>query len=240
MAVFLRRRRHDAPLQRLVSLSAKIVPKSHKTLVSTARSTSSSSMSHSSHTSLVGSIVERKAGTSVSPPGKASAKSGFPVAQHRSKSAFARAREEQKKAEGNSRLPRPPTVTKTAASSPLVRKSDDGEEEDSKAEVIAKASEDWRRQMEEDNQRRVENMSAEELEDARQQILKQFGPDIAEILKQSRATRDNERVKAGIPSNKPVRPSTPRTEAKLLKSALLQFASSFSPVSNGSPRCYSL
>ena len=176
-------------------------------------------MSQSSHTSLVGSIVERKLQSpSVPPTVKISGKTGFPIAQHRSKSVFARAREEQKKEGGSARPPRPPTVTRTAVRSPLVQSDSNAEEESRNARVIAQASEDWRRQMEEDNQRRVENMSAEELEDARRQIFEQFGPDIGELLKQTRAAKEAERARTEHSTGKPVRPSTPRADSKVLKS----------------------
>lgn len=175
-------------------------------------------MSQSPNTSLVGSIFERKSSSSLPPAVRTSGKTGFPVAQHRSKSAFARARDEQRKVESGSRLAQPPTITRLAEKSPAVAAKvvESGEDELKKAHVIAKASEDWRQQMEKENQRRVDNMSPKELEAARKEILEQFGPEIAEILKQSRATRE---AGATNPSRENARLNHVRTGSKQLKSA---------------------
>jgi RNA polymerase II-associated protein 1 len=175
-------------------------------------------MSQSSNTSLVGSIFERKASSSLPPTARTLGKTGFPIAQHRSKSAFARARDEQRKVESSSRAGRPPAIVRLAETSPAGAADavESGEDESKKAQVIAKASEDWRQQMEEENQRRVENMSPEELEAARKEILDQFGPDIAEILKQSRAMRE---AGAENPARGSARVGHTRTESKVLKSA---------------------
>ena len=132
--------------------------------------------------------------------------------QHRSKSAFSRARGEQKKGESSSRLPQPPVV-KPAVS----RATEIVEEKDAAAEVIAQASDDWRRQMEEENQRRVESMSAEELEAARREILEHFGPGIGEMLRQSRANREAASASAD-PLRNGLSPARPRIDSKVLKS----------------------
>lgn len=171
-------------------------------------------MSHPTKPSLIGSIIERKAASHSSPTVKTSGKTGFPTVQHRSQSAFSRARNEQQKGKSSSRPIQPPPI-KSAASHNI----DSVEDEAAKAEVIAQASDDWRRQMEEENQRRVENMSPEELEAARREIIEQFGPNIGEILRESKAARE-----AATGSMNPLRSGAgttrPRIDSKLLKSAL--------------------
>ncbi|KAI0698163.1 hypothetical protein BC835DRAFT_695137 [Cytidiella melzeri] len=188
-------------------------------------------MSQSSGPSLVGAVVERKAGLSIPPAVKTSGKTGFPVAQHRSRSAFSRARDEQKKADGSSRLPRPPAVTRAAGKPPIINDIDKTEDESSQAHVIAQASDEWRRQIEEENQRRVESMSPEELEAARKEIFEQFGPDVGEILRRSRAAREAERANAENPLRSAARPSHPLQESKVLKSAMASRAASPDPMS---------
>ncbi|KAI0345577.1 hypothetical protein BDW22DRAFT_1353080 [Trametopsis cervina] len=188
-------------------------------------------MSQSSKPSLVGSILERKGGTSSPPSVRTTGKTGFPVVQHRSKSAFSRAREEGKKGEGSSRLPQPPSVRPSAVNLDARSSVDGVEDEPSKAEVIAQASNDWRRQMEEDNQRRVETMSAEELEEARKSILEQFGPDIGEILRQSRLSRQVAPMNLEDPLHSSGRANKPRADSKVLKSAIASRAASPDPLS---------
>lgn len=135
---------------------------------------------------MVGSIVERKQSSPSTPPTpKGNGKTGFPSVQHRSKSAFSRSRDNQKK---SSSLGRPTHAPLVAPSTHSVE-TDDGDEPSS-GKAIAEATEDWRKQMEEENRRKVESMSAEEVEAEKKEILERFGPDIAEILKKARAARE--------------------------------------------------
>ncbi|EPT00236.1 hypothetical protein FOMPIDRAFT_99957 [Fomitopsis schrenkii] len=132
---------------------------------------------------LVGSIFERKPNSKPSAPtfrADVSGKTGFPFVQHRSKSAFARAREEQKKGEP-SRLQNVPVVypaMKLEIPAPKVV-----------AQPSSGESGDWRQQIEEENQRRVEAMTEEEREQERREILEKFGPDVSEILRKAREAR---------------------------------------------------
>ena len=134
--------------------------------------------------SLIGSIVERRPGPSSSsrvpqPP----TKTGFPPVQHRSKSAFARARDDQKRSSGTERLPHPPRVF-PASPTPKVIQVDDERPQTSELNGS------WRRQVEEENERRVENMSEAEREEERREILERFGPGIGDVLRKARAARE--------------------------------------------------
>ena len=51
-------------------------------------------------------------------------------------------------------------------------------------------ADDWRHQAEEENTRKVESMSPEELEQEQKEILERFGPNIADVLKKARAARE--------------------------------------------------
>lgn len=115
---------------------------------------------------LIGSVVERKTSTWSNPP-KPSAQTnlGFPSAQHRSKSAFARNKEKQRN-HGAARLRNVPNIV-----------SAPGQEAN---------PDDWREQMGSENQRRVEAMTEEEREEEKKQIYERFGPEIGSILKRAK------------------------------------------------------
>ena len=176
-------------------------------------------MSQSSKGSLVGSIIERKSAASpASPPApRPNAKHGFPSVQHRSKSAFQRAREDKTRAGNSERPSMPPVVTspQTAEKS----RADEDEEEPRSSRIIAEATENWRRQMEEENMKRVEAMTEEEREAERREILERFGPNVGEILRKARAAREAALAEGGQPNG---RSSRPRADSKVLKSAYKQ------------------
>ncbi|KAK7689958.1 hypothetical protein QCA50_006598 [Cerrena zonata] len=140
------------------------------------------------NTPLIGSVFERKPGTpsTFRPKTSDSEKTGFPSAKHRSKSAFARARNVEKLG-GQERPREPPSITAI----PPKQSSDDQSPAD-----------DWRHQVEEENMRRVENMSPEELEQERKEILDRFGSNLGDILKKARAARETKEV--GDSSRKPI------------------------------------
>lgn len=143
-------------------------------------------------TSLVGSIVERKPGSPAhvsSPTNNGSRTTGFPPVQHRSKSAFARARENSKNNTNSQRPQQVPTISPSSINPrPDVPRRDASPGVD---EVVnQKESDEWRKQMEEENQRRVDSMTDEELEDARREILQKFGFNVGEILQKVRKARE--------------------------------------------------
>ena len=125
---------------------------------------------------LIGSVFERKPGSSSSfrPRASDSTRTGFPSVKHRSQSAFARARNVEQSG-GQDRPQQPPRVTALPPRRPV------GEEP---------LADDWRHQAEEENTRKVESMSPEELEQEQKEILERFGPNIADVLKKARAARE--------------------------------------------------
>ncbi|KDR82536.1 hypothetical protein GALMADRAFT_112269 [Galerina marginata CBS 339.88] len=129
---------------------------------------------------IIGSIVERRPSSSNwAPKPSSSSKTGFPTVQHRSKSAFSRNREEQRKL-GGSRLKDAPTVShsnKTPLSPPP-------------------EPDDWRQQISRDNEDRVAAMTDEEREEERRQILDRFGAQVGDILKRARQARIKKQEKA--------------------------------------------
>ncbi|KAL4249373.1 RPAP1 family protein [Abortiporus biennis] len=181
-------------------------------------------------TSLVGSIVERKtsASSSSSVPKPASSNvTGFPAAQHRSLSAFARARTEQK----TNRQERPQKAPTIQALGSIVRE-----------DVAERGKDDWRKQMEAENKRKVESMTEEEREQERQEILARFGPGIADVMKKIKAAREG-----GVPENisstdlpnsiitSPMSPTSPSRGKQPRKGALVSRPSS-PPLSTSSTR----
>lgn len=162
-----------------------------------------------SQTSLVGSILERKPQSKPSAPtfrADVLGKTGFPSVQHRSKSAFARAREEQKKGEPSRRqiVPVVHPAMKVEIPAPRVM-----------TQPSSGGSGDWRKQVEEENLRRVEAMTEEEREQERREILEKFGPDVGEILRKAREARlRREKEFAGVEDGReeiPLVSSPPRS-----------------------------
>jgi RNA polymerase II-associated protein 1 len=133
-------------------------------------------MSQASAHSLVGSIVERFPNSSSLAPPKhlnAVAKTGFPPAQHRSKSVFSKSR---KDSEGSGST----TASASASfSSPLANVS-----------LPSAHTSDWRSQIHEENERRVAGMTEEEHARARAAILDHFGDGIGDVLNKVRGLRE--------------------------------------------------
>lgn len=144
----------------------------------------------STERSLIGSVFERKTSTTQNLPSPRFAKppgSGFPAVQHRSKSAFARAREEEK----STRNVRPTTV-------PLVIPARPVEQHQSRDfEVGSRTADDvMRQQISEENARRVANMTEEEREQERREVLEQLGSGAGDLLERVRAARSRNTTKA--------------------------------------------
>ena len=120
-------------------------------------------MANSGSSSLVGSIVERKVGSAPSPPAvRSSGKTGFPTVQHRSKSAFARSRDAQKKGSGTTERHKKPPVVQGGIK-PAVQTVGDDDEDEARSQVIAQASDYWRRQIEEENHKKIERGKLEKI-----------------------------------------------------------------------------
>ncbi|KAG2075187.1 hypothetical protein BDR04DRAFT_1092054 [Suillus decipiens] len=144
----------------------------------------------SAERSLIGSVFERKTSTAQSLPSPRFAKvpgSGFPTVQHRSKSAFARAKEEEK----SSSNVRPTAV-------PLVIPARPGEQPRSRdLQVDSQSTDDAiRQQISEENERRVANMTEEEREQERREVLEQLGSGAGDLLERVRAARLRNTTKA--------------------------------------------
>ncbi|KAF8158446.1 hypothetical protein B0H34DRAFT_797833 [Crassisporium funariophilum] len=134
--------------------------------------------------SIVGSIVERKPTASFSTPqASTSGKTGFPTVQHRSKSAFARNREELRKPAAS----RPQDV-------PVVRPTN--------APLVSADPGDWREQISKDNEDRVAGMTEEERDDERKQIMERFGASIGDVLERARKAREKKVPEGKVPEKK--------------------------------------
>ncbi|OCH89933.1 hypothetical protein OBBRIDRAFT_755864 [Obba rivulosa] len=138
---------------------------------------------------MIGSILERTpkgSPLSPSPKSNTSGKTGFPTVQHRSKSAFARAREDLKR-QCSERPREPPLVQPSSipppSTGPALNRSD---------------TDEWRSQVDEENRRRVEHMTEEEREQERQEILERFGPNVGEILRKAREARESQRSQPSL------------------------------------------
>ncbi|KIK78794.1 hypothetical protein PAXRUDRAFT_163007 [Paxillus rubicundulus Ve08.2h10] len=149
--------------------------------------------------SLIGSVFERK---TLNPPPLPSSRfggtpgTGFPAVQHRSKSAFARAREEAKGNAG-ARLNDVPSVTPTQQQqqqSPFL---------DTKP--ISTHTYTLRHQISEENERKIANMTDEEIEKEKQEILEQLGSGAGALLSRIREERQRKsKQKASISGERSV------------------------------------
>jgi hypothetical protein len=164
----------------------------------------------SEHTKpLVGSVFERKPGqfTSVpSVPKAVGSKTGFPMAQHRSKSVFARNRDAQQQ---------PATLSPRVGQPPVVQL-------EPRTQVRMPSEEphtdDWRVRMGEENESRVAAMSEEEREQERREIEEKFGKNIGDVLRRARLAREalEKRDKAAAPSKGDLVPSQPGASGKTI------------------------
>ena len=143
---------------------------------------------------LVGSVFERQSSGFVNAaPSTESRKTGFPLAEHRSKgvdrkskSAFARNREQQPKSAAISvHIPTVQTANSRNSQAPSnILASESQRQSQSEAEM--------RIQISEENQRRVDAMSPEELEQERREIIERFGSGIGDLLKRAKAARERQ------------------------------------------------
>lgn len=143
------------------------------------------------HSSIVGSIVERKPTSKVSSPPKpfSSGKTGFPTVQHRSKSAFARSHEESRKNKSRD-VPMIQRSSKIAATSP--------------PPPAPTNSDIWRDQISKENEDRVAHMTEEEREEERREILERFGSNVGDVLRRARMTRERQQVSQSVPRSSPM------------------------------------
>ena len=131
---------------------------------------------------LIGSVFERQPGPSAPAPSVSQpigSKTGFPTAQHRSKSVFTRNREARQQ----------PSVPPPRDSVPPVVQPTSRTEEVRPEEELD--TDDWRVRMSEENERRVAGMTEEEREQERREIEEKFGKDIGEVLRRARMARES-------------------------------------------------
>jgi RPAP1-like, N-terminal len=157
---------------------------------------------------LVGSVFERKRGSSTSAPSAPKAirsSTGFPTAEHRSKSVFARNRGAQQQSTALSSQAAVPPVVQLA---PRTQELAPSKEPD---------TDDWRVRMSEENERRVAAMTEEEREQERREIEEKFGKNIGDVLRRARMAREAHASQTnaaassleGETSNRVVPPSVP-------------------------------
>ncbi|KLO09399.1 hypothetical protein SCHPADRAFT_893154 [Schizopora paradoxa] len=169
--------------------------------------------------SLVGAVVERNAGSSSSRAFVGSATpTGFPSVQHRSKSAFARSRDTNRRATGSV-----PVVERSAVNKGVedvvvekVQENLSGRSTGptstlslAQPDVTPPADgqdDEWRAQMSSENARMVEEMSEEERDKHRVEILDQLGPDVASLIRRARETRQTQSHNEDIAQPVPNRP----------------------------------
>jgi hypothetical protein len=144
----------------------------------------------SKNPTLIGSIIERKPTSPLAPTAnrhRPGGSTGFPSAQHRSKSAFARNRESTLGTD-RSRPTEPPRLVNQNNGSKTVQ------------------NESWRDQVSRENEQRVQSMTEEEREREKQEILDRFGTDIADILKRARLSREKQAAALSDNSSKDLEP----------------------------------
>ena len=135
-------------------------------------------MAHKS--AIVGSVVERKPTSSFSTPKAAlNGKTGFPSVQHRSKSAFARNRDDLRRS-----VSRP-------MDAPIVLPTN--------VHPVSPEPADWRQQISKENEERVAGMTEEQREEEIQQILERFGTSVGDVLKRARLAREDKSVPGKAP-----------------------------------------
>jgi len=132
---------------------------------------------------LVGNVVERNV-TSPRSPARLPT-SGFPAVQHRSKSAFARGRSDQSKAKPNE-VPLVVSTADTATKSKIYSSIPGGDETEG-------SQVDWRHEMSEENDRVVQSMTEDELEEAKREILERFGSDLLKRMTHARAGKTGQK-----------------------------------------------
>lgn len=142
--------------------------------------------------SLVGDIQERESKAPRStqdaslgtPRNKANPETGFPQAQHRSQSAFARAREARRNA--------PPKSDDTPVVQPTTELSVAGPSTATGSPSThppAMSEEELRAEISSQNEKRVLEMSDSEREREREEIIERFGPGIVELMQRVKRRR---------------------------------------------------
>lgn len=135
--------------------------------------------------SLVGSVFERKPTSTPKAPTAPAGRTGFPTVAHRTKSAFSRRQEELKRTVASpERVQDVPFVRPTNFGPPPNTPS--GSTDGTRSRTV---EDDWRKQISDENEKKVAMMSEEELEEERREILERFGGGVGDVLKRAAAKR---------------------------------------------------
>jgi len=174
-------------------------------------------MSQRGVSGIIGSVVERKPGVGNERPTKPASgptSTGFPSVQHRSKSAFARNREQNlRKNLGLSKLNAPPIVSSSAQPRdplsippPAPPAPSNDESEDALHDSISR-----------ENEARIAGMSPEEIEEEKQEILRRFGADIGSVLEKARRNRLKKNTETRMQRTKHTSPPPPPLEKSVVE-----------------------
>ena len=123
---------------------------------------------------LLGSIVERNPTSAPISAPKSSETTGFPVAQHRSKSAFLRGRDQLRKTAIQTRISEIPQIQPSSNA------------------TVKGGESAWREQISKSNEAVVAGMTEEEREEERIQILERFGANVGDVLRKARLARERQ------------------------------------------------
>ncbi|KAI6031330.1 hypothetical protein BKA83DRAFT_4198734 [Pisolithus microcarpus] len=137
---------------------------------------------------VIGSVVERKTTSQPTAASRFTAKPGigFPAVQHRSKSAFTRAREEATVNNADARRNEVPLVVPT------------GELQlppTAKTKSALTDAEDLQHHISQANEQRLASMKPEEIEKERKAVLEQLGSDAPDLLRRVREARERKRAR---------------------------------------------
>ena len=134
---------------------------------------------------LIGSVFERKTSPFSSanlPTLSGSSRTGFPTVQHRSKSAFARGRDDLKRngSTGSTRTKDIPAVLPVKNGGRFVKPPP--------KPVVG--PNDLHRQISEENEKKLAGMTEEERDRARREIIEEFGVGIGDLLRKAQEARE--------------------------------------------------
>lgn len=144
--------------------------------------------------SLIGDVFERNVAEK---PVKAPATrgtantNGFPSVQHRSKSAFAKAREARNGGPSSGRLTEIPVVQSTARAEPDQSENVPSQLTSTNMMAGLRPTGDWKDHISRENERRVAAMTEQERELERAELLEQFGPGLDTMMRKIMENKEN-------------------------------------------------
>lgn len=145
----------------------------------------------------IGSVVERTTPRTPFVPSSrftGTTRTGFPTAQHRSKSAFARARDEAN-LKGNDAGSRRPGVSSVVSKQPQTRLSVTSETPIVDPKPIPTSTDALLRQIHEENAHKIAHMSEGEIKQEKHAILEQLGEGTGQLLRRVQEARRRKEAK---------------------------------------------